>query len=98
MASVSKELTTKGTKTKPVPVSIGYRILELFSGGLYSSPNKAIEELVANSYDAMATRVHVVLPGNMDAADAIIWVIDDGESMGEEGISCSGRARLRGRH
>lgn len=86
MASVSKELTTKGKKTKQVPVSIGYRILELFSGGLYSSPNKAIEELVANSYDAMATKVHVVLPNNLEVADAVIWVVDDGESMGEEGF------------
>jgi hypothetical protein len=28
-----------GKKTTEIPVKISYRIIELFSGGLYSSPN-----------------------------------------------------------
>ena len=31
------------------------RIVELFSEGLYTSPNKAVEELVANSFDARSS-------------------------------------------
>jgi hypothetical protein len=73
--------TTIGQKTDEVVVSISYRIIELFSGGLYSSPNKAVEELVANAYDALASDVRLLVPANVSAEDATIWVIDDGESM-----------------
>lgn len=45
-----------------IPVHISYEIIRLFSEGLYQSPQKAIEELVSNSYDAGATAVHVLLP------------------------------------
>ena len=45
---------TIGNTIDQIPVTISYRIIELFSAGLYSSPNKAFEELVSNSYDAMA--------------------------------------------
>ncbi len=75
-----------GQNHTTIPVSISYRIIELFSGSLYSSPNKALEELVANSYDAGAARVDVLLPGNMSGSNATIWVIDDGESMDLDGL------------
>ncbi|MGA2836863.1 MAG: ATP-binding protein [Acidimicrobiales bacterium] len=75
-----------GDPQSKIPVSISYRIIELFSGSLYSSPNKALEELVANSYDAGASRVDIVLPGNLAASNATIWVIDDGESMDLGGL------------
>jgi len=77
---------TLGRKTDEVVVSIGYRIIELFSGGLYSSPNKAIEELVTNAYDALATDVRLLVPANTAAEDATIWVVDNGESMDIEGL------------
>ena len=48
-------LSNLGTLEGTVPVQIGPRFLELFSENLYSSPNKAFEELVANSWDASAT-------------------------------------------
>ena len=41
---------------KHIDVRISYRIIELFSEGLYSSPNKAVEELVSNSWDAGAEK------------------------------------------
>ena len=41
-----------GTQVDTIPVSINYDIIYHFSEGLYSSPHKAIEELVSNSYDA----------------------------------------------
>ena len=41
-----------GRHTDDITVRISYRIIQLFSEGLYKSPTKAIEELVANSFDA----------------------------------------------
>src|SRR5256885_8116935 len=75
-----------GTKTDNIDVRLSYRIVELFSEGLYASPNKAIEELVANSFDAGALRVQVLLSANLHDQDATIVVIDDGEGMGIEGL------------
>ena len=65
---------------------LSYRIVELFSEGLYTSPNKAIEELVANSFDAGAERVHVLLSPNLHDQNATISVIDDGEGMDRDGL------------
>lgn len=79
-------LSGKGIKVDDIPVKISYRIIELFSAGLYSSPNKAFEELVSNSYDANASKVSVYIPSNKIEDKAIIWVCDNGESMGKEGL------------
>jgi Histidine kinase-, DNA gyrase B-, and HSP90-like ATPase len=87
MTTITKQLAQTGEKKGKIQVTISYRILELFSAGLYSSPNKAIEELVANSYDALARHVHVIMPTNIEAPDAVIWVIDDGESMDATGLA-----------
>jgi hypothetical protein len=86
MNDIVKALESTGTPKAAIPVGISYRIIELFSAGLYSSPNKAIEELVANSYDALAQRVHVVVPEDITATNAVIWVADDGTSMDEAGL------------
>jgi HSP90 family molecular chaperone len=67
-------------------VVISYRIINLFSGHLYSSPTKAIEELVVNSYDAFADTCHVIVPKNLAKAEARIVVYDNGEGMDENGI------------
>ena len=75
-----------GTATDDIEVRLSYRIVELFSEGLYTSPNKAVEELVANSFDAGARKVHVLLSPNIHDQDATIAVIDDGEGMDEEGL------------
>jgi hypothetical protein len=77
---------TAGRKSSNIDVKISNRIIELFSEGLYSSPNKAIEELVANSFDAGAGNVHVVLDPDLSARDATIAVIDDGEGMDASGF------------
>ena len=58
----------------------------MFSEGLYTSPNKAVEELVANSFDAGALGVHVILSPNLHTEDATIAVIDDGEGMDQDGL------------
>ena len=75
-----------GDETDNIEVRLSYRIVELFSEGLYTSPNKAVEELVANSFDAGAQRVHVFLPSNLHDQDATIAVLDDGEGMDQEGL------------
>ena len=75
-----------GDETDNIEVRLSYRIVELFSEGLYTSPNKAVEELVANSFDAGALRVHVFLSSNLHDQDATIAVFDDGEGMDQEGL------------
>ena len=75
-----------GRQTDDIEVRLSYRIVELFSEGLYTSPNKAIEELVANSFDAGARGVHVLLSPNLHDQNATIAVIDDGEGMDQDGL------------
>ena len=75
-----------GNEVDDIDVRLSYRIVELFSEGLYTSPNKAVEELVANSFDAGARSVHVLLPSNLHEQDATIAVFDDGEGMDGNGL------------
>jgi hypothetical protein len=77
---------TAGTETDKVDVQISYRIIELFSQGLYRSPTKAIEELVSNGYDAGATKMHVAIDPDLTPADATIAVIDNGTGMDAGGL------------
>lgn len=75
-----------GDLVEQIPVNISYRIIELFSAGLYQSPNKAFEELIANSYDAQASVVDTFMPTDMSADGASIWIVDNGESMDLDGL------------
>ena len=75
-----------GRKAGDIDVQLSYKIVKLFSEGLYASTNKAVEELVANSFDAGASSVHVLLSTNLHAQDATIAVIDNGEGMDQEGL------------
>ncbi|MGD9737766.1 MAG: ATP-binding protein [Bauldia sp.] len=75
-----------GRPVDQVEVKIGPQFLNLFSEHLYSSPNKAFEELVSNSWDAGARRVFISVPDNLQDDEAAIWVLDDGESMDVEGF------------
>lgn len=79
-------IETVGKVIGTIDVTISYRIIELFSAGLYSSPNKAFEELVCNSYDAFADTVSVYVPSDLTVDSAYIWVCDNGESMDQEGL------------
>ena len=80
------QFASVGKATDNIEVRLSYRIVELFSEGLYTSPNKAIEELVANAFDAGARTVHVLLSPNLHAQNATIAVIDDGEGMDADGL------------
>ncbi len=75
-----------GNTIDTINVTISYRIIELFSAGLYSSPNKAFEELVCNSYDAFADSVSVYVPPDLTVDSAYIWVCDNGEGMDQQGL------------
>lgn len=74
-------LESIGKKIDDIDVTISSRIIELFSAGLYSSPNKAFEELICNSYDAFASKVAVYSPDDPTVSNAYIWVCDNGEGL-----------------
>ncbi|MEV5820393.1 ATP-binding protein [Micromonospora haikouensis] len=69
-----------------VPVSMSLAIIERFSEGLYSSPNKTFEELVSNSYDAGSSKVWVYMPRDLRTSEATIVVVDNGASMDVQGL------------
>lgn len=75
-----------GNETSKIDVKVSYYIIKLFSDGLYSSPNKALEELVSNAWDAGAENVHVILPADRNSLNAKIIVVDDGCGMDESGL------------
>ena len=77
---------TAGTISNHIDVELSYKIIELFSAGLYSSPNKAFEELVTNSYDADASHVGVGVPTDI-VNDDFLWVLDNGFGMDSSGLS-----------
>jgi Histidine kinase-, DNA gyrase B-, and HSP90-like ATPase len=78
---------TVGEPEGRVEVSIGPQFLQLFSEQLYSSPNKAFEELISNAWDAGASAAYVGMPGDLTTPGAAVWVLDNGESMDLEGIA-----------
>lgn len=77
-------LSDYGDEIDRISVEISYKIIELFSAGLYSSPNKAFEELICNSYDAFATKVSVFISPDLTSEDAYIMVVDNGEGLSQE--------------
>ena len=81
-----RAIVTAGEVEENINVNVGPRFLNLFSEQLYSSPNKAFEELVANSWDAGATAVHIGVPDELYSDDAAVWVLDNGESMDVKGL------------
>lgn len=91
MANVEKEYSVPrfeevGTKNGEIPVQLSARFLEHFSEQLYSSPNKAFEELVSNSWDAGAQTVYIEASDDFPSDASRLYIIDDGYSMTEEGL------------
>jgi hypothetical protein len=72
-------------------VRVSYELIRLLSKELYSSPAKAIEELVVNAWDAGARRCDVLVP-HLDQKPPketprdLLAVFDDGEGMSEAGL------------
>jgi hypothetical protein len=80
------EVATVGKEVSRIPLKLSYRMIDLFSGQLYSSSSKAVEELVVNSYDAFAQDCRVVLPFDWSSPNAAVAVWDDGDSMDMDGL------------
>jgi hypothetical protein len=77
---------TVGTSKSEISVEISTRFLEQFSEQLYSSPQKAFEELISNSWDAGANSVDIRIPDDLADENATITVLDNGVSMDEDGL------------
>jgi Histidine kinase-, DNA gyrase B-, and HSP90-like ATPase len=77
---------TIGHPTTKITVEVGTAFLDLFSAQLYSSPQKAFEELISNSWDAGADCVDVRISIDLQAPNSTMCVLDNGASMDEEGL------------
>jgi hypothetical protein len=76
-----------GQERSTISVEISARFLEHFSEQLYSSPQKAFEELISNGWDAGADRVDVRISSNLKTDPSpTMAVLDNGASMDEEGL------------
>ena len=74
---ISSVAANVGEVVDYVPVTIGPKFLELFSKQLYSSPNKAFEELVSNSWDSGAETVYIRITQDLSDESVDIWVLYD---------------------
>src|SRR3954463_15306328 len=90
LASISHEQVitpeTIGHDVSTISVELSTRFLEHFSEQLYSSPQKAFEELISNGWDAGASLVDVRVSPDLTSPDAILAVFDNGSSMDEAGL------------
>jgi hypothetical protein len=84
---IGQRLESAGNERDKLEVRLSRELVSLLSEQLYSSPLKAIEELVVNAFDADASICRVQLPEVLGAdADAPIVVFDDGVGMDVEGL------------
>lgn len=75
---MTRDLETIGTEVGKAPIRISYGIIRPLALNLYSQPNRALGELVANAHDAFASRCIVNIPATKDG---VLWVWDDGVGM-----------------
>jgi hypothetical protein len=86
-SSPAPQIESIGQARSKISVEISARFLEQFSEQLYSSPQKAFEELISNGWDAGAKRVDVrISPDLKIDTSATMAVLDNGTSMDEEGL------------
>lgn len=86
---ITDELKALGNLTGDITVSLSNELVQLLSDQLYSSPLKAIEELIVNSYDADAKKCSIFIP-NLDGVFTStnkIVVFDNGEGMNVDGLA-----------
>jgi len=74
-----------GHEKGKLQVRLSNQIIHLLSEQMYSSPLKAIEELVVNAYDADASECRIGIPVEA-GADRSIVVYDDGQGMDFAGL------------
>lgn len=69
-----------------IEVTLSNDLARLLSQQLYSSPLKAIEELVVNAYDADASECRVFVPAPSDTARRFVLIYDNGTGMDYDGL------------
>ncbi|MBL8353316.1 MAG: ATP-binding protein [Delftia acidovorans] len=79
-------IETVGQFSEKINVELSTRFLEHFSEQLYSSPQKAFEELISNSWDAGADFVDIRISEDLTSPNATMCVLDNGVSMDESGL------------
>lgn len=86
---ITDDLQNLGKSNGQITVSLSNELVQLLSDQLYSSPLKAIEELVVNAYDANASNCAVFFPNlsGMFSKQNKIIVFDDGEGMDIDGLT-----------
>ena len=77
---------TVGQQRSKIPVELSARFLHHFSEQLYSSPQKAFEELISNGWDAGADYVDVRVSSDLRDPKATLCVLDNGVSMDADGL------------
>ena len=85
-ATTVSTVETIGHAAGKIQVELSTRFLQHFSEQLYSSPQKAFEELISNGWDAGANRVDVRVSDNLSDQNATMTVLDNGASMDAEGL------------
>lgn len=85
-SAASKTPENIGVESAKISVELSTRFLEHFSEQLYSSPQKAFEELISNGWDAGAKYVDVRIASDLEAPGATLAVLDNGCSMDEAGL------------
>lgn len=83
--AIADALPGIGHKKGELEVRLSNQVIHLLSEQMYSSPLKAIEELVVNSYDADAERCLVGIVSE-PGPDRFIVVFDDGSGMDFVGL------------
>jgi hypothetical protein len=89
---LGSHLSEKGQpRPDSLRVQISYELIRLLSEQLYTSPAKAIEELVVNAWDADARTCSVYVHSAIEGPDesdprGVIAVFDDGHGMSEAGL------------
>src|SRR5689334_12916089 len=79
---IAEALEASGAVQETVRVEVSYEVVNLLSAQLYSSPLKAIEELVVNSWDADATECRLCVPPPDEmSSESILAVFDNGHGM-----------------
>jgi hypothetical protein len=88
MALIGERLEASGESRDNLEVRLSRELVSLLSEQLYTSPVKAIEELVVNAFDADATVCRARLPDVLtEEADDPIVVYDDGVGMDLPGLA-----------
>ncbi|MYF38719.1 MAG: hypothetical protein F4219_08165 [Gammaproteobacteria bacterium] len=86
MTTFSEAIQTLGNTQGSLPVRISNQLIRLLSEQMYSSPIKAIEELVVNAYDADANECRIGFIHQDLREDSAIVIFDNGSGMDYTGL------------